>query len=194
MAGVRVKFLEDFLSRRGPKEKVIALTAAALLFLFADFTFLARPMFRTLMEAAPKLSSLGKELERLKADDKDKDAIRLRWQESKKRLAEEEARFVSAGEVSALLESLSQQAFDSGIKITSLRPLEVSQSSLSRPRYQPLSVQMNALAGTHEFGSFLAGLETAGIFFKVTDLKITENPADERRHLVELKMEIYKRQ
>ncbi|MBI2095828.1 MAG: type 4a pilus biogenesis protein PilO [Candidatus Omnitrophica bacterium] len=183
----------DFLGRRSAGEKTALIAAAGVFLLLADLIFLVNPMIRSVAKTAPKVMETGRELKRLREDAKNKDAIRKEWETLKERLAGEESRFVSAAEVPALFENLSRQAFDSGVKIMSIRPTETRRSPAASAAYAPLPIQMSALAGTHEFGDFLGRLEAAGTFFKVTDLKIASNPADERRHLVDLKMEIYKR-
>ena len=49
------------------------------------------------------------------------------------------------------------------------------------------------MAGTHEFGAFLARLENGNTLFKVKDLKISSNPLNERKQLIELSMEAFKK-
>ena len=194
MPGLSLKPALDFLSRRSAKEKTVLLAEAGLFLLVVDLVFLVNPMIRSVVKTVPKAAQIGRELKQIKEDAKNKEAIRKEWGDLKERLAREESRFVSAAEVPALFETLSRQAFDSGVKIMAIRPTETRRGPTAASTYAPLPIQMSALAGTHEFGAFLGRLESAGTFFKVTDLKIASNPAEERKHLVDLKMEIYKRQ
>ncbi len=184
-----------FLNARNAREKymLIALIGVAL-FVVDYFVWLA-PVLSAYSEAAPKIAPLREELKQLKEDHKNKDVLREKWETAKKELIEKDHMFIAADETPALLENLSKQAQKAGVRITSLEPSEgVKMSSAKASSYTPLPLQMKASAGAHEFGALLSTLETGSTFFRVKDLRIASNPLNERKHLIELSMEAYKRE
>jgi Tfp pilus assembly protein PilO len=181
-----------FLNKRSTQEKQLIVGAVIVLGVALDFLFLVQPVARTLFEQAPKLPPLRQELKQLRKDLKDKAGIGQRWQAAQAELQEKEKQFVAADGAPALLENLSQEAQRSGVKITSLEPKE--RSAGEKTIYAPLPIEMKAAAGMHELGSFLSDLETGGGFFRVKDLRISSNQQNERKHLVQLSLETYKKE
>ncbi len=53
---------------------------------------------------------------------------------------------------------------------------------------------MSAVGGTHEFGKFLSSLENNPTFIRVMDIKISANSADDHRHVLELDIEVYRKE
>jgi Tfp pilus assembly protein PilO len=182
-----------FLNSRTLREKQMFIGFFVIFVLTLDYFLLIHPVGLIFMESAPKLGELNKELEELRADRRDKDAIQKKWEETRNDLTQKEQAFIAPNEIPALLEGLSKEAFASGVKITSLKPLDMPRGKAEKD-YSSLPIQMSGLAGTHELGNFLARLETGKTFFRVRDMKISANPSNERKHLVELSVESLRRQ
>lgn len=136
----------------------------------------------------PEVSQARQALAELKEDKKNEASIRKRWQDMTTMLTENEKAFVAKSEVPAVLEKLSQLALSSGVRIMAVNPIE---SKAGASRYAPVPIRVSAIAGTHELGQFLAKLEGGETFFKVSELSVTANPADERRHMAQLEVTAY---
>ena len=190
----RLDFVANFLNSRNPREKKMILIFGFTFIFVLDYMFWLSPVFRVFGEITPRIQPLQQELSTLKEDQQNKDAIQKKWLAAKKDIEEKNRQFIGPNETPALLENLSRQAQKSGAKITSLEPFEGGKSSESKGGYSPLPIQVKASAGTHEFGAFLSYLESGPTFFKVKDLKISNNPLNERKHNIELSMEAYKRE
>ena len=182
-----------FLNSRNAREKYMLVGLVGVFLFVLDYFLWLAPVFNVYGEAAPKIAPLREELKSLKEDHKNKDGIQKKWEEAKRELAEKDKMFIAPDETPALLENLSKQAQRSGVKMTSLEPSDVAKGSF-KGSYTPLPIQMKAAAGTHEFGALLSNLETGGTFFRVRDLRIASNPLNERKHVIELSMEAYKRE
>ena len=185
-------FIANFLNARNLREKQLIIGFVAVFVFSVDYFILLQPVIRIFSEVSPKMAPLKEELKVLKEDRKNKDAIQKKWEDAKKDLAEKERFFIAPDETPALLENLSKEALRSGVKITSLEPFDQVRGG-GKNVYVPLPIEVKAMAGTHEFGTFLARLENGGTLFKVKDLKISSNPLNERKQLIELSMEAYKK-
>ena len=190
----RFDAVASFLENRNPREKYMLVAFVGVFLLVLDYFLWLVPVFEIYNTASPKIGPLREELKSLSQDYKNKDAIHQKWQEAKKGLAEKENMFIAPNGTPALLENLSKQAQKAGVKITSLEPFETRQAAKAKSSYTPLPIQVKAMAGTHEFGALLSGLESGRTLFRIQDLRISSNPLNERKHLIELSMEVYKRE
>lgn len=184
--------IANFLNSRNVREKQMIIVFMVIFAVAVDYLLWLNPVMHFLFDVAPKISPLKAELEDLKAEQRDKESIRKKWGESRSQLADREKMFIAPDETPALLEQLSKIAQKSGVRIVSLEPSDTKSSS-SKKMYTPLPILVKASAGTHEFGAFLAQLETGSTFFSIKNLKISANPINERKHLIELTMEAVKR-
>jgi Tfp pilus assembly protein PilO len=188
----QLDFLTNFLNTRAPREKLTFVAFGAVFLLFLDFFFWLSPVVKTLTRTVPMLSSLSTELAELKDDKKNENAIRQKWESVHQELTEKEKGFEVSNQLPALLESLSKLAGESGVRITSLKPVEAS-PPMSQKLYFSVPVEIHATAGAHELGNFLSRLESEPSFFKVTNLKIMSTTTDFRRHSVEMMVETYRK-
>ena len=184
--------LMNFVESRNLREKTLIAVLAIAAILFLDYWLLLRPVFAVFAAARPELRSLGTQKKILLENKKNSAEIEKSWSGAKSRLEEMEKRFVGRDEIPALLENLSKVALGSGVKILSLTPSEPT-ASLGAGTYNRVEIKISAMAGTHEFGRFLSKLESGTTFFKVTDLKISDNPLDPNRHLMGLSAEVYRK-
>lgn len=181
-----------FLNSRNPREKVMILALVGFLILTLDVMIFVQPLIKIVSRNLPQLSVLGAEAKTLQEDKKNKVMIHQKWEFSEVEIEDKQKTFVGPDEVPALLENLSKLANESSLKITSLKPIELPTVSETKS-YSSVPIQISALAGTHEFGAFLGRLESGQTFFRVKDIKIAVNPMDEKRHLVELMIETYRK-
>ena len=186
-------FIANFLNTRTLREKQLII-GFVIAFLFSvDYLVFVQPVVHIFSDTSPKIGALKEELKGLREDLKNKDAIRKKWEDAKKDLAEKEKYFIAPDETPALLENLSKEALQSGVKIMSLEPFDQAKAKSGKNIYTPLPIQVKAAAGTHELGAFLARLENGNTLFKVKELKISSNPLNERKHTIELSMEAFKK-
>ena len=186
-------YITRFINERTPREKQMLLVLAIAAAFFLDYLILIRPVQDMFADTLPRLYAVKEEWRELKADKKNKEAIEKSWKEAEVRFQEEEKRFVTQDELSMLMDNYSKLASQSGVKLVSLKPIGLSKSQLGGGLYTPIPIESRALAGTHELGKFLSRLETNRTFFRVTNLRIMENPDDTKRHLVDLNVEVLRK-
>ncbi|MBI4352710.1 MAG: type 4a pilus biogenesis protein PilO [Candidatus Omnitrophica bacterium] len=191
MAAFSKETLVGLWNTRNLREKKMLAALAAAFLLFLDYSLLLQPLLGGFGKAAPEIARLKNEVGGLKDDEKNKDLIVKAWNQTKAKIEEARRQFVTSHEVPALFEDLSKLALSSGVKILSLRPIDIASPQGTDPYFR-VPIKVSALAGAHELGGFMAKLETAPLFFRVTDLRIAENISDPKKHLVELGLDAYR--
>ena len=190
----RLDFVANFLNSRNVREKNMIVVFLIVGVFVLDYFLWLQPTLRIYGALYPQIGPLTEDLKGLKEDAKNREIILKRYEKAREDVTEKEKFFVNADETPALLENLSQKAQRSGVKITTLEPMDAVKSAGANALYVALPIQIKATAGTHELGAFLSELETQKPFFRVRDLKISSNPLNERKHQIEMSMEIYRRE
>lgn len=189
--------LQKFINERNPREKQMIAVFGILFIIFLDYWLLIRPVVGILTRDFSQSDTLQKELRGLKDDQKNKKFIEKNWVQAKEKLEAFEKRFVTPDEMPAFLENISKLAQDSGVKVISLQPQEnlkkEGKKEVPSP-YTGMPIRMSAVGGAHEFGKFLSWLETNSTFIRVTDVRISPNSMDERKHILELSIEVYRKE
>ncbi len=178
----------NFLENRQKNEKTMILVFFFTLVLVVDYYLLMSPVINIFTKSVPELQESRTKLESLRDDQKNSDAIHRQWISANEKLAVMEKKFILQTEVPSLLEKLSKLAQDNHLKIINLKPMDTADAGQG---FLKIPIKMSAVAGTHDLGQFLSQLEAGSIFFKVTSVRITANPADEHRHIAELSIETY---
>lgn len=186
-----IEKINEFLDSRTNREKIMIMAMGGALILAIDYFLIVGPILGLFSKTAPAIDLRKQELRALRDDQKNKKVIEQNWILAKNELAQKEKMFIAPNELPALLELLSRFAQNSGLRITSLTPVE-NVAADSGP-YSKIPIKMNATAGTHELGKFLSAIESGEIFIKVTNLKIMANPQNEAKHTIELQLEAIRR-
>ena len=100
----------------------------------------------------------------------------------------------------AVIERLSEMANQAGVKIQTIFPQRTTSDSSSSPTaraatanlYKEVPVQIDALSGYHQLGSFLSSVERATQPMRLKNLRITSSNAKEsKRHSVKMVVVAY---
>lgn len=102
----------------------------------------------------------------------------------------------------AIIEFLSDLASQTGLKIQTIFPQRsfetLGAASGSEPAaaqsselYRGIPIQIDALAGFHQLGAFLARVESGGQPVQLRSLRVSGNPRELRRHNIKLVLLVY---
>lgn len=188
---ISLEKLTQFFNGRSPREKIIMIGAGVCFVVLVDFALILQPLGAKLFSVQPQLQALGKEAKELKQDRKDKEKIESEWKAIHEQIAGLDQRFALSSEASA--ENLSVMARESGVKILSLAPVEKPKGGAAASSSGQTGIKIDASAGAHALGKFLAKIETSPLFFRVTHLTIRENAGDVKNHLIEMSVECYRK-
>ena len=93
-------------------------------------------------------------------------------------------------EFPAILESLSNMAKSTKVKITKILPMKesrgFSEEEAASDIYRQQAILINAQCGYHQLGEFIAELEGAERFMEVSDIRIEAGLVNLKRHSVQL--------
>ena len=185
----------DFL-KKAKKNEILAFTVFVCIGIFVGYYFIF------LSPVTAKLSSLLQDVSRLqhkldKAElsinnvprmKKELEGLREKAEFYSRKLPKEE-------EFPAILESLSEMARSTGVKITKILPLKgagtISEDKLGREIYSQQEILINAQCGYHQLGTFIAELENAERFMDVSDIKIEAGKLNPKRHNVQLTVKTF---
>lgn len=177
----------EFLNSRTTREKHMFIAFFAIAVLAADYFLLLGPTLATFQELGPKSGELQRVRQELIDDAKNAAEIKKKWESTHALIAEQEKMTIPSTAAAALLENLSKEARQAGVKITSVKPVEAPRGKGSK-LFSPLPIKFSGIAGTHELGKFLSRLESGPTFFRVIELSITAS-LTERRHQIEMTLE-----
>lgn len=189
--------LQKFINERNPREKQMIIIFGILGIIFFDYWLFINPVVKVFTKNLSQSGALESELRGLKDDQKNKQRIEQNWNQTEEKLEQSEKRFIPPNEMPAFLENISKLALDSGVKVMSLQPFEKpgkGNAKESSSPYSGMSIKISAIGGTHEFGKFLSLLETNPTFIKVIALRISHNTMDDRKHTLELSIEVYRKE
>lgn len=101
-------------------------------------------------------------------------------------------------ELPTSIEFLSELARQSNLKIQAIFPQrrEDSEPAPSTPAadvsaYTEVPIQIDALAGYHQLGSFISLIESSQRPMRLSSLRVSSNPKEPRWHLVKLVIDVY---
>ncbi len=184
-------------------QKVTTGLIVGVLIVLASLTFLVVPK-------VSRLFALLSETSRLKTDMRSvqRDMVQIRALEKKrdfikKQIAEYETGFLDASKIPVFLEELSELAKECNVKLTALKPMEVTtefKSGLgvnseggavrhSGGFYEEIPIYIRAECGYHPLGKFINRLEVGNRFVRITDIKIQGQREKPRLHKVDLIIE-----
>jgi type IV pilus assembly protein PilO len=173
--------------QKDQKKMVILVAIVTITTLFAYFHLLFMPQLSGLFATVAKVNKLKIEFKGATADIS-------RIDDMKKAIASYDEKIGRYGDllptetgIPTLLESLSNMARSSGMKIVSIEPVEDKDSKSRRGQaYQAIPIKMSVRAGYHELGKFFSTIEDSERFIKIADIRIKSTVASPKKHDVEL--------
>ena len=180
----------QFFNSRNLREKTMLIIFVICFVLVVDALLFIQPSINSFFRVQPELRKVNDELKELELDKRDAKKIESEWRSMNDKLEKLSSRFVSSSEVSA--ETLSRLAQESNVKISSLTPSDKPRDELAGS-YKQVLIKIRGMAGAHSLGKFLAKVESDSLFFKIGNLTIKENEADDKSHDIEMSVECYRK-
>jgi Tfp pilus assembly protein PilO len=169
---------------------LFGLVALTLLIVYANFILI--PQVSGLFGSVVRMGKAGADLKNATADVSRIDDMRGAMTSYREKVERYEKMLPAEQEIPSLLENLSSMAKSSGVKIVGITPVSSREESRAKKQvYKEIPIQISAKSGYHELGIFLAGLENADRFMKVSDIQIKSNSGSPKKHDVELMVLTY---
>lgn len=186
--------LKDIVQLINENQKIVIYAIIVISLLVADYKLFLSSVIKDLRKAMPQKVQLQRSLITAKTQAANIELYKTQAQEVRDKLSLYKKSFSTQQQISALLESLSEIAKASDVKITAVKPYAAvagGQSGESVGAYQKFPIMVKAVCGYHQLGRFLNKLENAETFMRITDIKITGSNDNPREHNVYLVVNTY---
>ncbi|MBI4341108.1 MAG: type 4a pilus biogenesis protein PilO [Candidatus Omnitrophica bacterium] len=182
-----------------PKQQVQTMALFGLfgaLGFYVYVQYLFAPMSRDAKSVEQQVRGLRERLRSLEAATANEAALQAQYRQVEQVVGALRTAMPDEGELPSVIELVSALAEKSDVKIQTVFPqrtVAVSESSTGReaPVYKEVPIQIDALAGFHELGTFLSLVEMGEKPMQVMSLRISANPKEPRRHQVNLLVRAY---
>ena len=167
------------------KNKLIAVVAVISIILYLDFSFVLKFQMNALGKINPQVIRLKKGLQNLNSD-----LIAMQRHEQGLGVGATK-KLVAAGQVPWVIEEISHLANQQEVRISQIKPIRnLSDESSLAEEYSLIIIDLEATAGYHQLGRFLANLENHPILLGVEqlDIKQTKDPFE---HKIKLRLRTY---
>lgn len=176
------------------QRKVLIIAISITILLVADISFILLPLINKTFDLSSRVSSTRKNIDNLNQQISTIDETREKLSRLKESYRKYVKRFSREEEIPQLLETLSKIAAESEVAILAVRPaatqLDKQDKKLANI-FREVPIEIRAMGGYHQLGSFINKLETLDRFLKVTDISITQNINTPRNHSLRLLVATY---
>ena len=175
---------------------LIGLFLLVALGLWVYYGFVAKPILQTVFRLRADVRTAAAELHEVEQAIANEGSLR----QLSGQLTSEVERFrtslPAARELLSVIERVSALATQTGVKIQTIAPQRMVEPlpttavtggpGASTGLYREIAIQIEAVAGLHQLGTFFSRIESLPQPVQVRSLRITQNVKDPRRHAVKL--------
>lgn len=185
---------------RNQRTLVLVIMLGAFI-VWAYVAYVAGPLMREAANLSSQVSTAQEQLRLLQAATANEAGLRAQYRQVDETVASLRRLLPAEEEIPAVIEHLSDLASQTGIKIQAIFPQRVVEPPApigtdgrlgAVPTvYREIPIQIDALAGYHQLGSFLSLVESSDKPMQVSTLTITVNQKEPKWHLVKLLLRSY---
>ena len=185
------------------RRTILLVGLLGMLTLWAYLTQLLGPMAKEVGSLGHEVRSAREQLKILELATSNEDALRQQHQQVNETVESLRRLLPAEQEIPTVIERLSDMAGQSGVKIQAIFPqrqvepqapgsLGAPAASSSKPVvFTEIPIQIDALAGYHQLGTFLSLVESADKPMQVSSLRMSGNQKEPKRHIVKLVLRAY---
>ncbi len=184
----------------GQSRQLVLVGALAVFGLGVYYTYVLGPLFRRLKELGQTLQTTRVQLQHLELALASEPQLRQQQAQLSSQVASLRTVIPSEEELPSVIKLLSDVASHTNVKIKTifpvrfLEPLPTSPAAPPKPEdhlYNEVPIQIDALAGFHQLGSFLSQVESGEYPMRIQSLRIMGNPKEPRRHEIKVTLSGY---
>ena len=188
------------------EQKMLALVIGlGTIILWVYASFIVGPLMREIGELGRQVREARERLKVIRVATANEGTLRDQQRQLQEVVASMQQLLPSEEELPAVIESLSDMAGQSQVKIQTIFPQRPGSDGAGRkdkdkasavgpqPQevYKEVMIQIDALAGFHQLGSFLSQVEQAEKPMRVASLRITQDSKETKRQRVKLLLQSY---
>ncbi len=189
--------------RAGVKRELQVVILIGLLgvgILYVYFRYIFSPLSRGAANVGREVRAAQEQLRTLEAVTANEAALKEQYRQVDDTVRSLRKAMPIEAELPSVMEFLSSLASKTSVKIQTIFPQRPSgpsrlqalqQAKDEQTVYKEILIQIEALAGYHELGTFLSLVETGERPMQVASLRISSNPKESRRHQITLVIRSY---
>jgi len=177
------------------EKKIMLVISISLAIFILDFIFVLGWQNKQINAAKPKIKQSKSDIETINKNFANIDELKKKFAIGKKEV-------ISEGELSILLEEISNIANKNSVLIMRIKPVsdpkaskkEVkskTQKAVPTVKFTPVFIDIELACGYHNLGSFINSLENSVNFMQIQNIKVTTNEEDYTLHKVTLLIKTY---
>ncbi len=167
-------------------------------------TYILAPLNRESSSLEEQVKVAREQLRALEAATQNEPALQAKYQELDRSVLSLKKALPPEEELPAIIEFLSDLANQAQVKIQTISPQRSANADagveagkpqvggeMKRLVYTEIPIQIDALAGYHQLGAFLSRVESSGKPMRISNLRISGNSREPKRHQIKLLIEAY---
>ena len=172
-----------------------------LIILYVYFLYIFSPLSREAADVARQVRAARERMRTLEASTANEAALKEQYRQVEETVRAFRKTLPVEAQLPSTLELLSSLASKTNVKIQTIfpqragSPLQQAKEQNGKAQdpvvYKDILIQIEALAGYHELGTFLSLVETGERPMQVASLRISGNPKEPRRHQINLLLRSY---
>jgi Tfp pilus assembly protein PilO len=160
------------------KKKLLLVAIVALIIVFLDISFVLKMQLSGLRAAGPKIAKLRKDISALDKDLENMQALKKKQEEDSRAGISAAKKLLSAGQITTLLQYLSELAQKDGIRISQIKHAadtvdpKAKKTVTGPENLIGFTIGLDLICDYHTFGKFINQLENGQYFLSVQELRI----------------------
>lgn len=174
------------------KQKKILIAICCIFIVYVEFNYILKSQIDSLSSLKPKIIKLENDLK-----DLNRDLETMRGSKNTPGAPEQKpvlksSRILSEGQISGLLEDISNEAKKLDIRINQIRPGREAQGTAApTDKLAPVLINLDLICDYHNLGKFINRLESSDVFMGVQEIKISAQLPDYLKQKVTLIIKTY---
>lgn len=176
------------------KQKKILIVIFCILIVYVDMNYILKAQLAGLNSLNPKVARLQTDLKNLSRDIERMNLSKGKPGLTAQKPAGSSSKIISEGEVSGLLQDISNAANKLGIRVIQIRPsrqIQVAKDAAIPGNLTPVLINLDLISDYHNLGRFISGLENSDVFMGVQEFKISTQLPDYLKQKVTLVIKTY---
>lgn len=176
------------------KQKKTLIVIICALIVYVESSFILKAQLTAVRGLSSKITGLKSELSNINRDLEKMNLAQSQQGKSSVSLALKSSKLMAEGQISGLLQDISNQANKFDIKISQIRPTReagASKAALIPDKFVPLLIYLDIVADYHNLGRFINALENSSVFLGVQELKISMQLPDYLKQKVNMVLKTY---
>lgn len=174
-------------------KKIMLIILAGIAIIYFDFSLVLNPQLKSSNDLTKKISKLDSDMKKLSADSENMKKAKAKGGPKIEQLHLK--KILSTGQITGLLEVVSDIAQKNSVVITHIKPGAEVQSRVAKgavaPKFANIPITIEMYSDYHKLGRFLNELEDQDILLAVESMKISPQQNDLFKQKVTLTLKTY---